>query len=214
MIVPLSRVYTAYPGAPAVEWVDTRIFRLTYFHECMACTFCHDRCCQYGATVEKPKVRAILDRANELEPLIGVPSDQWFEAEWWPDADYPGGEYTRTRLRDGACVFLNRNGRGCLLHRFALQNEIPVHDIKPIACNMFPVLFDAGTLIVPLEIDDGTLICLGKGPTIYQSSRSDLRHYFGLELVDELDALERREVSDALDRSKSMTLPLVTDQAG
>lgn len=195
MIVPLSRSYTARDGAPTVERVDKRIFSLTFFSACMDCTFCHDACCQYGATIEEPKVRAILDRADELEPFIGRPRSEWFQDDaWLDDPDYPGNRYTRTQVHGERCAFLNRNGRGCLLHTFALVRGIPVPEIKPLACNLFPVLFEDRTLIVPLEIDDGTLVCLGEGPTLYQSARSDLAYQFGSDLVAELDALEAADI--------------------
>ncbi len=212
MIVPLSRPYSARTGAPVVEKVDSRIFELTFFHHCMFCTFCFDSCCQYGATVEEPKVRAILTRAGELEPSIGIPRSEWFEETWWTDADYPGGRFTRTRIHDtpqgNRCVFLNRDGRGCLLHKFALDHGMPVHDLKPMACNLFPVLWDNGTLIVPLEIDDRTLVCMDQGVTLYRSARGDLLAYFGSELVAELDAMEREHLP-ASEKSGAMSLAVV-----
>jgi Fe-S-cluster containining protein len=195
MTVPLSRPYPARPGAPTVERVDPRIFELTYFHHCMDCTFCHDSCCQYGATVEEPKVRAILARADELARYVPAPADEWFDERWRSDAEYPGGRYTRTAVQatsqGNRCVFLNAGGRGCLLHKFALENGVPVHDVKPMACNLFPVLWEDGALIVPEEIDDRTLVCIDHGHTLYRSSRNDLLFYFGPELVAELDAIER-----------------------
>src|SRR5262245_6696393 len=190
MIVNLARPHTGRSGLPVVDRVDTRIFHETFFSACMECSFCFDSCCQYGATVEAPTVEAIRQRADDLEAYIGVPRERWFEETFLADADYPGGRYTRTRVVDGSCVFLNRTGRGCLLHRFALEKGVPVPAIKPMACNMFPVLWEDGVLIPPLEVQDRTLVCHGQGPTLYRSARNDLLHYFGPELVAELDALE------------------------
>ena len=212
MIAPLSRPYLARDGAPVVERVDTRIFERTYFHHCMSCTFCHDSCCQYGATVEEPKARVLLALADELEPYVGIPRSEWFlDDTWWNDRDYPGGRYTRTEIRDTArgdrCAFINTDGRGCLLHKFALERDISVHDIKPMACNLFPVLWDSGTLIVPEEIADRTLVCIDQGPTLYRSARNDLKYYFGPDLIAELDELER---GCGLGRNKSGTVALVT----
>jgi Fe-S-cluster containining protein len=211
MIVDLSRPYTARGGTPTVDRVNVRIFQATFFSACMECSFCFDTCCQYGATVEAPMAEELLRSADELERYLGVPREQWFENWFKPDADYPGGKYTRTRVVDGACVFLNRTGRGCLLHRFCLERGVEVHQLKPMACHMFPVLWDEGVLIPPLEVQDGSLVCIGAGPTLYRSARGDLEYYFGPELVAELDALETAHSlpPPAPSRASGIRLPLV-----
>jgi Fe-S-cluster containining protein len=208
-VVPLSRAYTCRYGAPALDRVDVDIYRWTYFARCMECGFCQDACCQYGADIEAPRVDAILARRDELEAYLGVPRDKWFRDDpsdiWWViDPDYPGGEYTRTglaQLPDGrsshnteACVFLDPTpgGRGCRLHRFALERGIDVHDIKPMVCLLFPVSFSEGLLCPAYEFQlDGELVCQGPGETVYRSARPDILYYFGPELVAELDELER-----------------------
>ena len=201
MIVPLSRSYTAKDGAPIVERVDRRIFWLSYYHHCMACTFCHDACCQYGADVEEPKLRALLGLAEQLEPLLTERCERWFSSQSADDPDYPGGRFTRTQVRQTSqgqrCVFADPAGRGCRLHSFALRHGLDVRDVKPMACNLFPVLWDQGALIVPLEIEDETLICRGAGVSLYRSARGDLAHYFGPELVAELDRLESAALAAA-----------------
>src|SRR5258707_12520835 len=108
MLVSLSRSYPGRAGVPVVDRVDPRIFTKTYFAACMECTFCHDSCCQYGATVEAPMVEQILAQADALEAYLGIPRSQWFEGTYKPDAGYPGGRYTRTRVANGSCVFLNQ----------------------------------------------------------------------------------------------------------
>jgi Fe-S-cluster containining protein len=178
-----------------VDRLDPEIFRLTYFHHCMDCTFCHDSCCQYGADTELPRVQALERYQAELEAYLGLPRSEWFREDptdlgYIDEPEYPGGQYTRTRVRDGACVFVDRNGRGCRIHRFCLERGIDVHDLKPMVCLMFPVLFAQGRLEPAIELTDGSLACLGAGPTIYRSSRADLGYYFGPELIAELDAIE------------------------
>src|SRR5262249_23258202 len=132
---------------------------------------------------------------------------------WWEDVDYPGGRYTRTVVQEGPdgerCVFVDRTGRGCLLHSYALRQGMPVHDIKPMACSLFPVLWDRGTLIVPLEIDDRTLICRDPGHTLYRGAGADLLYYFGPELVMELDRMERTSLESGT-RSGVVPLPLAS----
>jgi Fe-S-cluster containining protein len=195
MIVPLSRPYAGRHGLPVVDRLDPRIFVETYYAACMDCSYCYDSCCQYGATLGLPRIGQILAHADGLEPLVGVPRTEWFQEGSLPSNDYPSGRFTRTRVVDGSCVFLNRHGRGCLLHRYALENGLDVHDVKPMVCTMFPVLAEKGILIVPDEIRDRSLTCTGPGPTLYRSARDELLLEFGPELIAELDALEATTIA-------------------
>lgn len=205
MSVPLSRAYPSRYGAPVIDRFDPRIFRLTFFAKCMDCTFCHDDCCRYGVDVELPKVAALDAIRDELEPYLGVPRSAWFRDDpddfgVEPEPDYPGGAYTRTAVAalpdersphaDEACVFLDPVGRGCRIHRFALERGIDVHEIKPMVCLMFPVLHAEGQLIPAVEFDEDLLVCEGPGETLYRAAREDLLYYFGPELIAELDAFE------------------------
>lgn len=201
----LSRPYPPRAGVMVVDRIDVRLFTDVYFHACMDCTFCHDSCCQYGATVDLPMRDNLLARAAELEPVIGRPSSEWFDNVFREDADYEGGGYVRTRVFDGRCVFLNRKGRGCLLHGHALKTGTSVHAIKPLACNLFPIGWGDGALTVPPEIDERELVCLGPGKTLYRSARNDVLYYYGPELVAELDALEAESLAGVRARS----LPVV-----
>jgi Fe-S-cluster containining protein len=211
-MLPLSRPYAARSGVPVIDRVDPNIFLDTFFSACMDCTFCHDSCCQFGASIEGPLVEKLRGMADELEPYVGVPRADWFRDEMYEDDEYPGGLYTRTGVRGGKCVFLNRNGRGCLLHRYALEKGLDVHDVKPLACNLFPVLWDQGAFVTPEEIADRTLVCLGDGPTLYRSARGDLLYYFGPELVAELDGLEARVLAERpkTPSPRLASLPLLT----
>jgi Fe-S-cluster containining protein len=205
MNLPLSRAYSSPVGAPTVDRIDPRLFTETFFSKCMDCTFCHDSCCQYGATVEVPMMEALLARRAELEPVVKRPAEEWFDGEFRDDPEYPGGAFTRTRVYDGRCVFLNRQGRGCLLHSYALTHNIPVHSMKPMACNLFPVWWYEGAIVLPPEIEERELICLGEGETLYRSARGDLLGYYGPELVEELDRLERQVMPQSGPRT---SLPL------
>lgn len=212
MIVELSRQYPSRFGLPVIHRVDTNIFTRTYFAHCMQCTFCHDSCCQYGATVEEPLVQKLLANADALEPYVGFPRERWFQDGMLEDTDYPGGRTTRTQVIDGACVFLNRNGRGCLLHRYCLEHGIEVHELKPFVCHLFPVGSENATLVQPLEVEDETLVCLGDGPVLYRSAREDIRFYFGDELIAELDAIEARALAEAAPVPVGrVSLPLVPE---
>ena len=192
----LRREYRSVEGAPVLRAVDVRVFGLRYFAHCMECGFCKDACCQYGVDVDADNVQRILAHRAALEPRLGVPAEQWFEGELELDAEFPSGRRVRTAVRDGRCVFARRGGRGCELHAYALEQGLAHRTLKPLVSSLFPLTFDAGVLLPSGEAVDGSLVCSGDGPSLYDGARDELAHYFGPELVAELDAL-RREVARA-----------------
>jgi len=159
----------------------------------MQCTFCNDQCCSYGADIDMLNVNRILDKAEELEEYTHIKRDKRFypkKRKW--DHEYPGHDYTRTTKRKNACIFLNRKGRGCLLHSFAVEEGYDYHEFKPFFCTIFPVTYYEGILVTPEEIDEKLTACLGEGSTLYRGARDELRYYFGDGLIQELDRIETR----------------------
>ena len=179
----------AREGAPVVRAVDDAIFTRHYFGHCMRCAFCADACCTHGVDVSVVERDRILARSGELAPLVSLPPERWFVEGLVDDPDFPGGAATRTAVVDGACVFLRRDRRGCLIHGALLANGEDYHTLKPMVSTLFPVTFGDGALLCSEELFDGTLACAGDGPTAYEMARSELAYYFGAELVTELDAL-------------------------
>jgi len=55
---------------------------------------------------------------------------------------------------------------------------------------LFPVTFEQGVLTASGEAADGSLVCSGDGPSLYDGAREELRYYFGSDLIAELDALK------------------------
>jgi len=192
-LVALSRTFRSRYGAPQLHSVDRAIFRRRYFTHCLACTFCHDWCCSFGVDVDRYHVDRILAHADDLEAYLGIPREQWFSGEIEPDSDVPGGETWRTRVVDGACVFLNRQGRGCRLHAFCLERGIEHRELKSVVDVLFPLTFEEGVLCPADEVLDDTLVCLGSGPTLYQGVKEELHYCFGEDLIAELDRLEALE---------------------
>jgi hypothetical protein len=189
VIVALTRPYPTRWGAPVVDRVDTTIFSKRYFVGCMDCTYCFDSCCQYGVDVDGTNVERLKEHKEGLEALTGVPMTEWFTGEWNDDKEFPGGRQTRTRVHEGACVFRNRKGRGCLIHKYALEKGIDYHQLKPLVSTLFPLTFDYGLLHASNEIEDRSLQCIDDGPTLYEGVRDEVLWYFGRGLVDELDGL-------------------------
>ena len=191
MVIKLKNSYPSVHGLPVIHSVDTDIFEITYYMHCMQCTFCNDECCSYGADIDMLNVNRILAKADELEEFTGIKSEKWFypkKRKW--DHEYPGHDYTRSTKRNNACVFLNKKGRGCLLHSFAHAKGYDYHEFKPFFCTVFPVTYNEGVLMTPEEIDEKTTACLGEGSTLYRGAREEIRYYFGDGLVGELDEIE------------------------
>jgi hypothetical protein len=120
-----------------------------------------DGCCSHGAffTDEDDLARvtaAVADLSDEDWQLAPVGRDAWTEedeaeedeaeedeAEEGRGPDEGGVRSLRTRLVDGACVFLNRpgfpGGTGCALHRMALREGLHPMLTKPDVCWQLPV---------------------------------------------------------------------------
>lgn len=154
----------------------------------MACTFCNDGCCQYGCDVNVGERDRILAVKDELAPFVPVPPERWFSTDVNEDPEYPTGKFVRANAENGGCVFLNRKTRGCSIHAFAIAKGRDYHDIKPMVCWMFPVCWDQKVLRPNSDVKDD-LVCAGKGMTLYEAAREELRVVFGDDLVRQLDAL-------------------------
>ena len=190
-ITELPREHTSRYGRPSLSRVDTSIFVRRYFTACMDCTFCGDSCCQYGVDVDAETAARLHEHADGLEAFVGIPRSRWLTDEWTVDAEHPGGKNTRTQVVDGACVFRNRRGRGCMVHAYCLQAGLDYHLLKPMVSALFPLTFDEGLLHPAEEArEGGELVCVGQGPTLYRGVRGELAYYFGEPLVQDLDALE------------------------
>lgn len=187
--ITLPRPFPSRDGVPIIARVDTRLFTTRYFTHCLQCGFCHDWCCSHGVDVELPRAAAILRHADALEAFTGVARDRWFAPEVQHDAEFPGGGAMRTRVEDGKCVFLRRNGRGCTIHAYCLERGIDYHELKSLVDCLFPVTFEGDLLCPSDEVTDGELVCMDQGPTLYDGARPELEHYFGSACVAALDAI-------------------------
>ena len=188
--IPLHQQYLA--GNMAISFVHRDIFLKTYFARCLECNFCHDWCCSFGADIDLRNVEKIEQHREAILPFVRLPEGEWFEAESWYYEEYTGSQYTRINPQGPRCVFISKDQRGCGLHRYALSKGMDYHEIKPLVCILFPLSFGEEILTIAPELDDNSLVCAGAGLSIYQSLRSELDHYFGRELVEELDEVEKR----------------------
>ena len=182
MLLPIKSV-------PALHSVDSEIFTLRYFGQCMQCTFCHDSCCQYGCDVNSGERDRILAVKDELQKYVAHPVEKWFGTQVFEDPEYPTGKFVRANQVNGACVFLSPKGRGCSIHRFAMETGRDYHDIKPMVCWLFPICWDKGVMRPNSDVKDD-LMCQGAGTTLYEAARDEVKVVFGPALIAELDALQ------------------------
>ncbi|GAB2589953.1 hypothetical protein [Microlunatus antarcticus] len=107
-----------------------------------------DGCCTLGAHFadeedESRVAEAVSWLTEEQWQLrdVGL-RDGWVELE--DTTDLPAGTEParKTRVEDGACVFLNRpgfaGGTGCALHKLALDTGLEITETKPDVCWQLP----------------------------------------------------------------------------
>jgi hypothetical protein len=188
-VVALRRAYLCRFGAPILTAVDPRIFSLRYFTHCMDCGFCADQCCSYGVDIDVGNMERLRTLGPDFAAKIDTPQDAWFSLQLITDPEFPSGRHARTSVANGACVFRARAGRGCAIHAHCLEAGLDYHDYKPIVSVLFPLTFEAGVLVPSSEAEDGSLICAGGGPSLYDGARDELAYYFGPAFVAEIDAL-------------------------
>ena len=189
-IVSLQKKYPSIYGAPVIDRLDNSIFEIPYHGQCFS-YICNDRCCARGVDIDIENVGRIMHYADDIERFTNIPRTEWFLEDYQFNNEFPGSQYTRTRVKDNSCVFANKTGRGCLIHKFCLETNLDFHVLKPMVSSLFPLTFDEGLLHPADEVMDRSLMCLKPGPTLYQGCRQELIYYFGPGLVEELDALEK-----------------------
>jgi hypothetical protein len=194
-----------------------------------------DGCCTLGAHFADDEDR---QRTEKLSRKLTAKQWQWRgegRAHGVVEID-PDGE-PKTRVVDGACIFLNRpefsGGAGCALHRLALDTGVPITRTKPDVCWQLPirrtyeeVTRPDGTslhVIVIAEYDrrgwgegghDLDWYCttapaahVGADP-VYLSSRDELVELMGQAAYDVL-AEHCRARQEALSALAARSLPLV-----
>ncbi|MGZ4644986.1 MAG: hypothetical protein ACXVYC_01615 [Blastococcus sp.] len=107
-----------------------------------------DGCCSHGAFFADDDdlarvTAAVAGLTDEDWQLAPVGRASWTEQGGDDDGDDGGVRSMRTRVVDGACVFLNRPGHpagsGCALHAMALRTGVHPLTTKPDVCWQLPV---------------------------------------------------------------------------
>ena len=137
-----------------------------------------DGCCTLGAH---------FSDADDLKRVAGwvdpLTDDQWqfrraalnkrrrLSKSGWVETDDEGEE--KTKVHDGACIFLNRpgfaGGAGCALHQQAVRTGRAPHTAKPDVCWQLPIRRTYRTVDLPdqtsyLEVSIGEYDRRGWGP--------------------------------------------------
>lgn len=196
-----------------IRFVETDIFLVHFTPDCMshACV-CRDEggrqlddaCCQHGCDVDLFEKAAILRRKDEIARVLDArfrDPARWFDErdpEHDPDA-YPSGTAVRAatqgRSDNSGCVFLAHvdGGRGCGLHRAALESGFAPEEIKPAICRLYPLSVD-GDFVLGFSDDFERYDCAHDpaGPTLYRLMRGVLADLYGEPLVRKLDQVEQR----------------------
>lgn len=191
-VINLKKKYKSIFGVPVLDKFETSIYKIHFYKNCLSCDFCNDICCSNGVDIDIENVKRIMEYGDKIENYIKKPKTEWFFSEFKIDNEFPGGQFTRTKVKDGFCVFINKNGRGCLIQKFCIDNNIDFHILKPIVSALFPITFDENLLHPAIQALDKSLICLNQGPSLYLSVRNEILYYFGVELVNELDYYEKK----------------------
>ena len=190
MIINLSKTYQCVFGVPNITQIDSDIFKIKYYSNCMKCDFCNDICCSYGVDIDITNIERLMKHKDAIEKYTNIKAENWFTNHFVYDDEYPGGKYTRTKVENNSCIFLDRNNRGCLIHSYCVNNNLDFHELKPLIGCLFPLTFAKGLLQPSNEIKEKSLKCLNQGITLYEGTKNDLCYYFGQELINELDNLK------------------------
>jgi hypothetical protein len=204
---------------------DEQTFRcdLTWLTSSWTCIF--GRGCQ-GIYAERPDdgcctLGAHFADEDDEERVAGY-VDQLTDLDWqhrkagrkrWVETDDEGAR--KTRVKDGACIFLNRpgfaGGAGCALHALAIRTDVHFVQTKPDVCWQLPIRRTYRTVERPddtsyLEVSIGEYERSGWGPgghdldwycssnteahvgvePVYVSSRAELVELMGAPAYDEL----------------------------
>jgi hypothetical protein len=152
-----------------------------------------DACCQYGADVDLSERDRIIEHAHQIGALL-LPHTEgvaWFEEEEYVDPDFPSGRYVRTQTLNGRCIFQHHGGRGCGIHRAAIEGGWDLRGVKPNICRLYPLSYDHDSILISDDYDDYSCARDLQAPTLYQAAKSALSEIFGMRLIAAMDGAER-----------------------
>lgn len=155
---------------------------------------CRGACCRSGVWLDVGERDRVIAHAELVREAMdaGQPRDprRWFSRRAVNDPDFPSGRAVHTRVKNGGCVFLDRQGR-CVLQRASATR--PGLQLKPFFCTAFPVTISHGVLMLDDEDYRAGQPCCAStkgGPlTVFDTCGMELRHVLGAAGVSRLRAL-------------------------
>lgn len=158
ILTPFARAYVEFPDPDGAEqvfrcdltWLTSR-WRCLFGQGCpgIYATRPDDGCCTLGAHfADADDERRVAEAAGRLTPDTWQYADAaatggWAESEDADQVDDGGEPERKTRVVDGACIFLNRvgfaGGHGCALHALALREGRSIVQTKPDVCWQLPI---------------------------------------------------------------------------
>jgi hypothetical protein len=159
----LPRVREVEAGFPR-DWLElsdpadrTQVIRadLTWLLSSWTCVYgagCHgveegrasDGCCTHGAYFsDEDDEERVTGFVRQLRKKHWQNADLGRGGQWAVEDELEGEPARKTRVVDGACIFLNRpgfpGGEGCALHGLALRQGLHPLETKPDVCWQLPI---------------------------------------------------------------------------
>jgi hypothetical protein len=104
----------------------------------------HDGCCTHGAYYSDDEdEERVAGFVAQLRKKHWQYADIGRKQGWTVEDELDGEPARKTRVVDGACIFLNRpgfvGGEGCALHGLALRQDLHPLETKPDVCWQLPI---------------------------------------------------------------------------
>ncbi len=158
--------------------IDPQIF--TFNFSCK----CNGECCYYGVYTDLEEYKSILNESEEIIELMDETQsknvNEWFENQE-EDKDFKSGIAVGTKVINGKCAFLNKQGL-CVLQKLGINRNEFAWKYKPLYCILFPLTIWEGYLTIDNEHIERLNYCnknLNNNSTIFDSCKDELIFLLG-----------------------------------
>ncbi len=170
--------------------IDPQIF--TFNFSCK----CNGECCYYGVYTDLEEYKSILNESEEIIELMDETQsknvNEWFENQE-EDKDFKSGIAVGTKVINGKCAFLNKQGL-CVLQKLGINRNEFAWKYKPLYCILFPLTIWEGYLTIDNEHIERLNYCnknLNNNSTIFDSCKDELIFLLGENGYKELFDIEK-----------------------
>lgn len=155
---------------------------------------CQGKCCQYGdlgAPISEDEEETIKKNLDKVFPYLPPRNKKFLLAN--VSETYQGNLHIKEIEENTPCPLAYVSDKEivlCSLHTYALENEIPLLDLKPLWCSLFPLIIKktAEGWIINLHIPE---FCVSEenAPPVLLSFESLLASIFGKDWIDKVKKL-------------------------